>query len=290
MSYIPNIFRLSPSARTVIDVVDQAVAVNAAYGVTSGQRAVGAAAVGGVALWNPAYNTLLTFTGSPTSATVTFGYKPGGAYPTTPAPTAFVYNGTNTAASLQTYLLTIPGVPAGLTVSGSNGGPYTITYVSSGAIDALAPPLQIVGPVAYVGGTNPTVRVAPPAVVWVYGLSYSDDTGGSLVRVEYLASDPALALTLTPLSKHYRNANTLGGGLLHVANAKAEAALSAVTSTAANVTDSFLSARGGVTSQPQPLDHTLLQPGSGLLVSTVNAAAINMMVNLDWVEFTTAEW
>ncbi len=42
--------------------------------------------------------------------------------------TQFFYNANTTAASLQTYLGTIPALTGNVTVSGNNGGPFTVSY------------------------------------------------------------------------------------------------------------------------------------------------------------------
>jgi hypothetical protein len=91
----------------------------------------------------------ITITGTPTGGTfsLTFGGQ------TTPA---LAYNATS--AAVQTALQALSSIGAGnATVSGSAGGPYTVTFVSGLGNTNVA---QIVAVGSFTGGTSPAITVA----------------------------------------------------------------------------------------------------------------------------------
>jgi hypothetical protein len=91
---------------------------------------------------------VVTITGSPTGGTFTLA---SGGNTTTPA-----YNATG--ATIQTTVQSWGGIYAGVTVTGSASGPYTITFPSSGNVQATAAPFQANGK-GLTGGTNPAATV-----------------------------------------------------------------------------------------------------------------------------------
>jgi hypothetical protein len=94
-----------------------------------------------------ATNWLVTITGAPTSATLTFAVDGG-------TPTAGVAYTSSTAATvIDTALETLTEVGTGnATVTGSAGGPYTVGLARGGVLAATA---------TFVGGTAPAITVAP---------------------------------------------------------------------------------------------------------------------------------
>lgn len=91
----------------------------------------------------------LTITGTPTGGTFTLSF--GGR-----TTTAIAYNAT--PAAVQAALIALPNVNANdVVVTGTAGGPYTVTY--SGALAGQdVPPLTATG--TFTGGTTPAVNVA----------------------------------------------------------------------------------------------------------------------------------
>ncbi len=78
--------------------------------------------------------------------------------------TQFFYNANTTAASLQTYLGTIPALSGNVTVTGNNGGPFTVSYgtpVLDGTL-SVSGPATIVGP-AGVPGSSASADLTLPA-------------------------------------------------------------------------------------------------------------------------------
>lgn len=111
----------------------------------------------------------VTITGSPTGGTfsLTFGDD---------STTALAFNAT--ASAVQTALQALPTIGAGnATVSGSAGGPYTVTFAGALA-DENVPALTATGTLT--GGTSPGITVAtvtPGAAGQI--LTIVDDTSGT---------------------------------------------------------------------------------------------------------------
>lgn len=99
---------------------------------------------------------LLSFTGSPTGGTFTPTVTVGGV---AVAASAQTYSSGYTAASLQTALQGLSNVgSSNATVTGSNGGPFTITFAATLA------PVTLTAASALTGGTVPAAPVTAPAV------------------------------------------------------------------------------------------------------------------------------
>lgn len=95
-------------------------------------------------------NQVITVTGSPSSGTFELSYD---GIPTS----TLQYNDTH--ANVQAALRALGGQVASVTVSGSNGGPWTVTGFTADV------PLQLIGvrQLQLVGGTNPDVVVTSAA-------------------------------------------------------------------------------------------------------------------------------
>jgi hypothetical protein len=112
----------------------------------------------------------VTITGVPTGGTfvLTFGDV---------ATTDLPYNAT--AAAVQAALQALPGIGAGnVTVTGSAGGPYTVTFAGALAGQNVA---QLSATGDFIGGTVPNVTVATttPGVAGAL-LTVNDDTTGAI--------------------------------------------------------------------------------------------------------------
>lgn len=137
--------------------IGQDSAVNAALGVTTGQGSLAglpAAFSQGVSgkYWRQGDKTqVATINGSPTGGTFTLS----SAGSTT---AALAYNAA--AATVQTALRGFGGIFAGVTVTGSAGGPYTITFPDATTnVQSASAPVTGDG-TALTGGTAPSVTVA----------------------------------------------------------------------------------------------------------------------------------
>jgi hypothetical protein len=137
--------------------IGQDTAVNAALGTTSGQGSLAglpAAFSQGVSgrYWRQGDNVqTVTVTGSPTGGTFTL--SSGG---NTTA--AIAYNAA--ASAVQTAIRALGTIWAAVTVSGSGGGPYTVTFpAATSNVQPAAAPISGDG-TALTGGTSPSVTVA----------------------------------------------------------------------------------------------------------------------------------
>lgn len=96
---------------------------------------------------------IVTITGVPTGGTFTLGYTPyGGAQQVT---SALAFNAA--ASAVQTALQALSALGTNVTVSGSAGGPYTVTL--AGQPQSSAQPLVLVTN-GLTGGTSPSVTIA----------------------------------------------------------------------------------------------------------------------------------
>src|SRR6266571_740785 len=107
---------------------------------------------------------ILSFSGSPTGGTFTPTVTAGGV---SVAMSAQTYTTGYTAATLQTALQALSNVGSGnATVTGGNGGPFTVTFAVSLGSVAMTVASALTGgtsPVANVAGTDTTVYTVPGA-------------------------------------------------------------------------------------------------------------------------------
>lgn len=96
----------------------------------------------------------VTFSGSPTGGTFTLSFN----YPVGNIKTTTALAQAATAAAVQSALLALTNIPpSSVTVTGSNGGPYTVTFI--GALAARPIPL-LTGDVTLLTGGTPVVTMA----------------------------------------------------------------------------------------------------------------------------------
>lgn len=144
--------RLRPSLKLETDTTGRPLWVDSPTAGTNGASLIGYQAaynrgVSGTYRRSGNRVQVVTITGTPTGGTFTLTY--GGQTTGTIA-----YNAA--AGTVQTAIRALGGSLSGATVSGSAGGPYTVTI---GVAGSAAAPLQADGS-ALTGGTNPMVTVA----------------------------------------------------------------------------------------------------------------------------------
>jgi hypothetical protein len=119
----------------------------------------------------------LTETGSPTGGTFTITVTINGIAKTT---TALAYN--ITKANMQTALRLLPNVGTAVAVTGTDGGPWILTF--SGALAGQTIPLVTVDSTALAGGTTPAVtpvHTTPGINAGTYGAYASGHSDGTQV-------------------------------------------------------------------------------------------------------------
>lgn len=142
-----------------------------AYNATAATVQTALRALSSIPITTAAINDVqtATITGSPTGGTFTLTF--GGQ-----TTSALAFNAA--ASAVQTAFQALSSVGAGnATVTGSNGGPYTITFVGTLAGGARA---SITATPSLTGGTTPGVTIAHPTTgaATVYSVAVSGSTGG----------------------------------------------------------------------------------------------------------------
>src|SRR5206468_2206863 len=119
------------------------------------------------------------------------------------ATSAFTLDASATATNLQTNLRTISAL-SGVLVTGSNGGPFTLTFAGSLAGQNVAAPgptgLAATGGIATFANVIDGSATAPVAVTGTTGGTLTITFGGSLAstNLSQIASDtPTVATTAT---------------------------------------------------------------------------------------------
>jgi hypothetical protein len=129
----------------------------------------------------------LTFNGSPSGGTFTVSVTAGGSTQPTASQT---YSAAYAAATLQAAVQALSNVGAGnLHVSGSNGGPFTITAPTGFVASAVTVSA------ALTGGSSPTATIAGvPATIYTVPTAASSAT---VVKTAVLTSVALAAVTVT---------------------------------------------------------------------------------------------